>query len=289
MSTLVEKATEKLQRKIRNISNETLPDLLDVGTGGRAGAGRLNGVINGLDARLCKAVARGNSNIAAAAIVEKYLVPGNVSPAEAVKKVGQPEPLDKSDVEQPVVVRKGEPITDSEGANRARKRAIKAKRKKKQAEASAAEARERLNKGTDMDTMSVIAKAVIAGRPNAFTKRDFFLELQKRADQTRQPAETRERAFARYATSDPNGQVLMRAHKLAGGENYQGEPEEDDNQPVTNEGYRRLMDLANENRKEDETIEQAFARLYTDPKNRDLVATEKRLHQARVAKAFRVG
>ena len=48
------------------------------------------------------------------------------------------------------------------------------------------------------------------------------------------------------------------------------------------------MDLAKENRKEGETVEQAFARLYADPKNRDLVATEKRLHQAWVAKALGV-
>ena len=49
------------------------------------------------------------------------------------------------------------------------------------------------------------------------------------------------------------------------------------------------MDLANEKRKEGETVEQAFARLYTDPKNRDLVITEKRLHQARVVKALGIG
>jgi hypothetical protein len=89
-------------------------------------------VINALDARLCKAMVRGYPNITAAAIIEKHRaqVPGcNVPPAEAVKKVGQPEPLDKSDVEQHVVVRKGEPITDPKGAAKARKKAIKAKRK----------------------------------------------------------------------------------------------------------------------------------------------------------------
>jgi hypothetical protein len=178
---------------------------------------------------------------------------------------------------------------DPKGAAKARKKASKAKRKAEQAEASAAEARERLNKGADMDSMIVIAKSVIAGRPSAFTKRDFFLELQKRADQVQRPDEKRESAFTRYATTDPNGRVLMHAHKLAGGEDYQGEPDEEDNQPFTNEGYRRLMDLANQNRREGETVEQAFARLYADPKNRDLVATEKRLHQARVAKALRIG
>jgi hypothetical protein len=276
MSTLVEKATEKLQRKIRNISNEAFPELLDVGTGGRAGAGRLDGVIDGLEARLCKAMATGHPKIVAAAVVEKH-------------RSQAPHVTESTEVERPLEVRKAEPITDAKGAAKARKKALKAKRKKEQAEASAADARERLNKGTDMDSMIVIAKSVIAGRPSAFTKRDFFLEMQKRADQVRQPGETREAAFTRYATTDPNGQVLMQAHKLAGGEDYQGEPDEDDGEPMTNEGYRRLMDLANENRKEGETVEQAFARLYTDPKNRDLVATEKRLHQAWVAKALGTG
>jgi hypothetical protein len=35
-------------------------------------------------------------------------------------------------------------------------------------------------------------------------------------------------------------------------------------------------------------VEQAFARLYADPKYRDLVATEKRMHGARVVKTLRI-
>jgi hypothetical protein len=74
--------------------------------------------------------------------------------------------------------------------------------------------------------MITIAKAVIAGKPSAFTKRDFFLELQKRADQNRWPGESRERAFTRYATSDAAGQILMQAHKAARGEDNTGEPDD---------------------------------------------------------------
>ena len=90
---------------------------------------------------------------------------------------------------------------------------------------------------------------MIAGKPSAFTKRDFFLELQKRADQIRNPGETREKAFERYATADPNGngQLLMRAHRAAAGEDYSGEPVKAVEGPTTtNDAYRRLMDLANE-------------------------------------------
>jgi hypothetical protein len=131
-----------------------------------------------------------------------------------------------------------------------------------------------------------------SAKPEAFTKRDFFLELQKRADQIRNPGETREKAFERYATADPNGtgQLLMRAHRAAAGEDYSGEPVKADDAPTaTNDAYSRLMDLANEQRREGETVEQAFARLYADPKYRDLVSTEKRMHSVRVAKAMGAG
>jgi hypothetical protein len=141
-----------------------------------------------------------------------------------------------------------------------------------------------------MDSMITIAKSVIAGKPSAFTKRDFFLELQKRADQDRQPAETREKAFARHATADPNGQVLMQAHKAASGEDYSGEQDDKAcDEPVTNEAFQRLMSLAAEQRRSGETVEQTFARLYADPKNRDIVATEKRMHNIRVSKAMGAG
>ena len=145
MSTLVEKTTQKLQRKIRDISNEALPELLAVGTGAEPTAGKLEGVIDGLDAKLCKAVARSYPKIFAAAVVEKH-------------RLQAPHITHSTEVERPVEVRKGEPMTDAKSAARARRRALKAKRKAEQAEASAAEARERLNKGTDMDSMIVIAK-----------------------------------------------------------------------------------------------------------------------------------
>jgi len=103
------------------------------------------------------------------------------------------------------------------------------------------------------------------------------------------PAETREGAFTRYATTDAEGRLLLHAHKMAGGEDYAGEPEKAEEEPKTNEAYRRLMDLAAENRREGETVEQAFARLYADPKYRDLVVTEKRMHTERVMKVLGLG
>jgi hypothetical protein len=57
--------------------------------------------------------------------------------------------------------------------------------------------------------------------------------------------------------------LLMQAHKAAGGEDYCGEPDEVQEEPMTSEPYQQLMDLANKNRKKDETVEQAFASLYS--------------------------
>jgi hypothetical protein len=310
MITSFEKATEKLQRKIRKVSHNAFPDLLAVGTGGRAAAGRLDGVIDGLETTLCKALARGYPKIVAAAIIEKRrstppastasitedrtpkLIPvqeqePDIAPVgETASETASPNSLMKADLEQPMAFHKTEPITDEKSAAKSRKKAIKARRKAEQAEASAADAREKLNKGAEMDTMIVIAKSVIAGKPSTFTKRDFFVELQKRADESRQSSETRERAFARYATTDPNGRLLMQAHKTASGEDYSGEPDNDDDAPTTNEAYRRLMDLAAEKRKKGETIEQAFARLYADPRYADLVKREKAAHAQRVEKVM---
>jgi hypothetical protein len=270
----IKKARQKLQRKMRKVSRKAFPDLLAVGTDATRGW-EIDGVIDGLERRLCKAMARGYPKLLAAGIVEKRR---SSTPASAV-------PISK-DAPDPT---ESEPMTDAKSAAKARKKAIKAKRRAEVAEASAAQARDRLNKGAHMDSVITIAKAVIAGKPSAFTKRDFFLELQKRADQNRQPNETREGAFTRYATSDPDGRLLMQAHKAACGTDYCGEPDETDDEPTTNEGYQRLMDLAAEKREKGETVEQAFARLHADPKYRDLVATEKRMHNVQVAKAMGFG
>jgi hypothetical protein len=287
----IEKATRSLQRKIRKVSDNALPGLLAVGTGGRVAAGRLDGVIDGLKFELCKAMERGYPKIVAAAIIEKRRSqePTIVAAAKRMVKRVAPKPLVKADLQRPIVAHKAGPLTDAKSAAKAKKKAIKNKRKAEQAEASAAEARERLNKGADMDSMITIAKSVIAVRPSAFTKRDFFCELQKRADQQRRPNESRAASFTRLATTDPDGRLLMQAHKAAGGDDYSGEPDKPIEEPVTNEAYQRLMDLAAKERRGSETVEQCFSRLHADPKYRDLVATEKRMHNVRVAKALGLG
>jgi hypothetical protein len=82
----------------------------------------------------------------------------------------------------------------------------------------------------------------------------------------------------------------MRAHKAASGDDYSGEPVKAvEGTTRTNDAYSRLMDLVNEQRRGSETVEQTFARLYADPENRNLVATEKRVHAERVTKVLGIG
>src|SRR5215472_17053016 len=86
-------------------------------------------------------------------------------------------------------------LTPDEVAEKARKKAIRAKIRAQAAEAAATQARAQLNKGADTDMMVRIAKSVVGGTPTGFMKRDFFLELQKCADQIREPGETRRPSF----------------------------------------------------------------------------------------------
>ena len=73
------------------------------------------------------------------------------------------------------------------------------------------------------------------------------------------------------------------------GPEVQQEGSDDDDVGKTNEAYRRLRDLAIQERKQGETVEQAFARVHADPKYRDLVSIEKRMHAAKMNKAIGLG
>jgi hypothetical protein len=94
-------------------------------------------------------------------------------------------------------------------------------------------------------------------------------------------------AFVKFVTTDPDGIILMQAHKHASGADYHGEHEEERApQEPTTKAYDRLMALADLEKRNNETVAQAFSRLYQDPKHKDLVATDKSLHSSRVGKAI---
>jgi hypothetical protein len=109
----IKKARQRLRRKIRKVSKKALPNLLAVGTDVTRG-GELDGVIDGLERRLCKAMARGYPKVLAAGLVEQDR---STAPASAV-----PISKDASNSEM-----ESEPMTDAKSAAKARKKAIKAK------------------------------------------------------------------------------------------------------------------------------------------------------------------
>jgi hypothetical protein len=130
--------------------------------------------------------------------------------------------------------------------------------------------------------------SILNGHQQSVTSKDLFLEIQKRADaQFKDSNLTREQKFSRYC-QQPEGAILLKASRKAVQVPFDDDEDRVDGEKAdnVNEAYRRLMDLAIQERKQGETVEQAFARLHADPKYRNLVSIEKRMHEAKVAKAM---
>jgi hypothetical protein len=111
------------------------------------------------------------------------------------------------------------------------------------------------------------------------TKAEMFEEINRRAQAQRRDGETKEAAFARYVTKDEDGIALASVHKMLPGPDWRPEPDPrvmaKTAPPSTH--LNTLMALAEELRKENPklTKEQAFAKVYGDPRNRDLVDLHK--------------
>ena len=75
-----------------------------------------------------------------------------------------------------------------------------------------------------------VAKRIVEEGPQAYpsvSKAMLYRAMAKRADATRRADETKESAFARFATTDADGRALFDAYKVAGGEDYQPAPSAD--------------------------------------------------------------
>src|SRR5262249_45160799 len=70
MSSL-ETGSGNLKRTFRKVANNAFPELLAIGTG-KLARGRLDGAIEALDKKLCKAAAQEYRKVLAKAIVEKH-------------------------------------------------------------------------------------------------------------------------------------------------------------------------------------------------------------------------
>jgi hypothetical protein len=125
-----------------------------------------------------------------------------------------------------------------------------------------------------------VAKAVISGRQGypRQTKEELYKALERGAEACRRQGEAEDAAFTRFATQDDTGRLLMQAHSLVRGPQFTNLPE-----PVTKaapdygDAYGQLLRKASALRKAqpDLTEAQAFAMVYEDPSNRDLVDAQR--------------
>jgi hypothetical protein len=141
-------------------------------------------------------------------------------------------------------------------------------------------------KGDDDMDLVPVAKRVIAGEPSAFEKRDFYAAIESGAAEIRKADESPEQAFARFCQDDPRGQVLLKAHKLARGADYTPVPKLVPVVPQST-AYATLCKKASKLAKRENLSEaRAFAKVYEDPANRELVEADRAAHHQRVSKAI---
>ena len=130
------------------------------------------------------------------------------------------------------------------------------------------------------DTLLAIAKRVWRGECEpVFSKTDFYTEITKRAETARRVGESFSQAFARYVTEEPDGKMLYCAYKRAGGPPPRPEPRPAPERRTVEPGQacKKLMRLADAERAAHPELRQAqaFAKVYEDPRNGELVAAER--------------
>ena len=138
------------------------------------------------------------------------------------------------------------------------------------------------------DLMLSIAKQA----PLTLTKAEWYNEIRKRAERFRRVGESLELSRVRYATSDPEGMVLMSAYQKAKGLSWQ--PKEISKQVSQNENLSAsdsqlgLQKRADEYRKSHPEISpaQAMAKVLNTPEGARLYQTER---SERLAKCLPYG
>ena len=127
-----------------------------------------------------------------------------------------------------------------------------------------------------MDRMLTFAKAVAAGAPTTITKAQFFEEMDRRAQADRKPGESVAQAFA-DSPRPTIGKVLLQARTdwrrvlitCSSGPRHDGRYGAD----AASISSRPLA--ADHQKTTGVTPEAAFAAVYTDPANKDVVAQHK--------------
>jgi hypothetical protein len=106
-----------------------------------------------------------------------------------------------------------------------------------------------------------------SGNAGGFTRRDFENALHKRAEATRLPGESRQQAFTRAATADPQGRALFKAAVKGP---FPVESAQDlaprTAKPAPGPASEELAALARKHARERRiSYQQAYTRLLTDP------------------------
>jgi len=166
---------------------------------------------------------------------------------------------------------------DDDGETPASATARRRRKDRVVAEQLAAEQRDTLkHERTEIEMDMTEVLKVAQGATTRFCKADFFREIDRRALAQKRDGETREQAFSRFA-STPDGLTLMAAHKRASGPDFEFErPVTKDDCVAPTPSLDKLKALAADRQKTTGvTPESAFAAVYTDPANKDLVAQHK--------------
>jgi hypothetical protein len=123
-----------------------------------------------------------------------------------------------------------------------------------------------------------LAKSINAGTTgNHASKPRWYETIKRLSDHDRQEGESREQAFARYIQAG-DGRELYKAYVSASGPDFQAVPEAPTQVVKADSAYGRLRKLAADLRTEQPTLsaEQAFAKIFVDPKHRELAEQSKR-------------
>jgi hypothetical protein len=171
-------------------------------------------------------------------------------------------------------------LTDDERQTiRDEEKAAEAERERK-AEAAQKERLREMNKSENtMNAIVELAKKINAGESgNHRSKSGWYRVTKILSEQQRRSDETSEQAFSRFITETSDGKELYATYKNASGPDY-SQPTATPVQVIKQDSaYANLKKLAAEFREEhpELTEHQAFAKIATDPKNRDLLETSKR-------------